>query len=51
MGRLRAPLFITRHVLIALVVGGVGGVLFMTFLLEFDHYTSSNASSVRPATR
>ncbi|UHD15398.1 NapC/NirT family cytochrome c [Thiocapsa bogorovii] len=43
MGRLRAPLFITRHVLIALVVGGVGGVLFMTFLLEFDHYTSSNA--------
>ena len=43
MGWLRAPLFITRHVLIALVVGGVGGVLFMTFLLEFDHYTSSNA--------
>lgn len=43
MGRLRAPLFITRHVLIALVVGGVGGVLFMTFLIEFDHYTSSNA--------
>jgi nitrate/TMAO reductase-like tetraheme cytochrome c subunit len=43
MGRLRAPLFITRHVLIALVVGGVGGGLFMTFLLEFDHYTSSNA--------
>lgn len=43
MGRLLAPLFITRHVLIALVVGGVGGVLFMTFLLEFDHYTSSNA--------
>jgi nitrate/TMAO reductase-like tetraheme cytochrome c subunit len=43
MGRLRAPLFITRHVLIALVIGGVGGVLFMTFLLEFDHYTSSNA--------
>ncbi|CRI63532.1 NapC-like tetraheme cytochrome c [Thiocapsa sp. KS1] len=43
MGRLRAPLFITRHVLIALVVGGVGGVLFMAFLIEFDHYTSSNA--------
>jgi nitrate/TMAO reductase-like tetraheme cytochrome c subunit len=43
MGRLRAPLFITRHVLIALVVGGVGGVLFMTFLIEFDHYTSSDA--------
>jgi nitrate/TMAO reductase-like tetraheme cytochrome c subunit len=43
MIRLRAPLFITRHVLIALVVGGLAGVLFMAFLLEFDHYTSSNA--------
>ncbi len=43
MTKLAAPLFITRHVLIALVVGGVGGVLFMAFLLEFDHYTSSNA--------
>ena len=43
MIRLRAPLFITRHVLIALVVGGLGGVLFMVFLTEFDHYTSSNA--------
>ncbi|EGV18369.1 NapC/NirT family cytochrome c [Thiocapsa marina] len=43
MGGLRAPLFITRHVLIALVVGGVGGVLFMAFLIEFDHYTSSDA--------
>lgn len=43
MGKLRAPAFITRHVLIALVVGGVGGLLFMTFLLEFDHYTSTNA--------
>lgn len=42
MPKLSAPLFITRHVLIALVVGGVGGLLFMTFLLEFDHYTSSN---------
>jgi nitrate/TMAO reductase-like tetraheme cytochrome c subunit len=42
MPKLSAPLFITRHVLIALVVGGVGGLLFMTFLLEFDHYTSTN---------
>ena len=42
MPKLSAPLFITRHVLIALVVGGVGGLLFMTFLLEFDHYASSN---------
>ncbi len=38
-----APLFITRHVLIALVVGGLGGVLLMAFLIEFDHFTSSNA--------
>jgi nitrate/TMAO reductase-like tetraheme cytochrome c subunit len=43
MIQLRAPLFITRHVLFALVAGGVGGVVFMFFLLEFDHYTSSNA--------
>jgi nitrate/TMAO reductase-like tetraheme cytochrome c subunit len=42
MARLRLPLFITRHVLIALVAGGVGGVLFMSFLIEFDHFTSSN---------
>lgn len=42
MIKLRAPLFITRHVLFALVAGGVGGVVFMFFLLEFDHFTSSN---------
>jgi nitrate/TMAO reductase-like tetraheme cytochrome c subunit len=42
MPRLRAPDFITRHVLIALAVGSLGGVLFMAFLIEFDHYTSSN---------
>jgi nitrate/TMAO reductase-like tetraheme cytochrome c subunit len=40
--RLRAPLFITRHVLFALVAGGLGGIVFMFFLLEFDHFTSSN---------
>lgn len=34
MGKLRAPLFITRHVLIALVAGGIGGVLFMAFLID-----------------
>ncbi|QEP42878.1 cytochrome C [Ectothiorhodospiraceae bacterium BW-2] len=33
--------FITRHVLMALMVGGVAGVIFMVVLLEFDHYTSS----------
>lgn len=42
MAKFRLPLFITRHVLIALVAGGVGGMLFMVFLIEFDHYTSSN---------
>lgn len=43
MIRLSAMSFITRHVLFALVIGGVTGVLFMVFLIEFDHYTSSNA--------
>ncbi len=42
MTRLRLPLFVTRHVLIALVIGGLCGVLFMVFLIEFDHFTSSN---------
>lgn len=37
------PDFITRHVLIALVLGGLAGVGFMVFLMEFDHYTSSEA--------
>jgi len=35
------PEFITRHVLIALVLGGLAGIGFMVFLMEFDHYTSS----------
>ena len=43
MTRLGIPVFITRHVLIALVVGGIGGVLFAGFLLEFDRFTSRNA--------
>lgn len=34
--------FITRHVLVALVIGGLAGVAFMLFLIEFDHFTSSN---------
>lgn len=42
MAKFRLPLFITRHVLIALVAGGLGGVMFMAFLIEFDHFTSSN---------
>ncbi|EXJ13371.1 NapC/NirT family cytochrome c [Imhoffiella purpurea] len=34
------PLAITRHTLIALVIGGLGGLLFMLFLIEFDAATS-----------
>jgi nitrate/TMAO reductase-like tetraheme cytochrome c subunit len=32
---------ITRGFLFALVIGGVSGIAFMVFLLEFDHLTSS----------
>jgi len=35
------PAFITRHVLYALVAGGLGGALFILFLIEFDHFTST----------
>ncbi|MEJ1296864.1 MAG: NapC/NirT family cytochrome c [Candidatus Sedimenticola sp. (ex Thyasira tokunagai)] len=35
------PAFITRHVLYALVIGGLGGIGFILFLTEFDHFTSS----------
>ena len=37
------PVFITRHVLIALIFGGVAGIVFILFLIEFDHFTSSEA--------
>ncbi len=37
------PAFITRHVLFALLIGGLGGVGFILFLMEFDHYTSGEA--------
>lgn len=43
MARFRWAGYLTRHVLIALVVGGLGGVAFMLFLIEFDRATSSNA--------
>lgn len=43
MVKLRAPRFITRHVLFALVVGGAAGILFMAFLIEFDRFTGSNS--------
>lgn len=35
------PAFITRHVLIALLLGGFAGILFVLFLIEFDHVTGS----------
>ena len=43
MTRLRLPVFITRHVLFALIIGGAGGIAFMLFLIEFDQFTSSEA--------
>lgn len=43
MGIRSLSAFITRHVLIALVVGGIGGVLFTAFLIELDDATSTNA--------
>ncbi len=33
--------FLTRHTLFALIMGGLGGILFVLILIEFDHYTSS----------
>jgi nitrate/TMAO reductase-like tetraheme cytochrome c subunit len=39
--KLQLPWFITRHVLYALVAGGLGGAVFILFLIEFDHFTST----------
>jgi len=33
--------FLTRHVLFALIMGGLAGIFFIIFLIEFDHYSSS----------
>jgi nitrate/TMAO reductase-like tetraheme cytochrome c subunit len=41
MNRFRLPLFITRHVLFALLLGGLAGIGFILFLIEFDHFTST----------
>jgi nitrate/TMAO reductase-like tetraheme cytochrome c subunit len=41
MIKLPLPAFITRHVLFALLIGGISGIGFILFLIEFDHYTSS----------
>ena len=35
--------FLTRHTLFALIIGGFAGVLFIVVLIEFDHFTSSEA--------
>jgi nitrate/TMAO reductase-like tetraheme cytochrome c subunit len=43
MIKLQLPQFITRHVLFALLMGGLAGIGFMLFLTEFDHYTSTEA--------
>ena len=39
---IKLPWFITRHVLFALVLGGLAGVVFMVFLIEFDHFSSTS---------
>jgi nitrate/TMAO reductase-like tetraheme cytochrome c subunit len=43
MDKPRVPSAITRHVLIALGLGGLAGVLVMAFLIEFDEFASRNA--------
>jgi nitrate/TMAO reductase-like tetraheme cytochrome c subunit len=43
MIKIRLPLFITRHVLFALLLGGLAGIGFMVFLTEFDHFSSTEA--------
>lgn len=41
MIKLELPLFITRHVLFALLAGGAAGIGFILFLIEFDHLTTT----------
>jgi nitrate/TMAO reductase-like tetraheme cytochrome c subunit len=41
MSRYGLPRYITRDVLFALLLGGIAGIVFMLFLIEFDHLTSS----------
>ncbi len=43
MSRSLMPDFITRHVLFALLIGGVAGMGFIIFLIEFDHFSSTEA--------
>ncbi len=46
MSRSASLRFITRPVLIALVVGGLSGAALMVFLIEFDRVTSTNGFCV-----
>ena len=41
--RFRLPVFITRHVLFALIIGGMAGFGFVLFLIEFDRISSTEA--------
>jgi nitrate/TMAO reductase-like tetraheme cytochrome c subunit len=41
MSNRKLPYFITRHIIYALVIGGIAGILFMLFLIEFDQLTNS----------
>lgn len=41
MSDILTPRFITRHVMIALTIGGLFGMGFILFLIEFDHITST----------
>ncbi|NEV63290.1 cytochrome c3 family protein [Thiorhodococcus minor] len=43
MRRWISQVLITRHVLIALGLGGLAGALFVAFLIELDEVTSANA--------
>ena len=42
MARFLAAIPISRPIFIALILGGLAGMMFMVFLLEFDHYSSTN---------
>ncbi len=35
--------YLTRHTLFALMIGGFAGIFFILILIEFDHFTSSEA--------
>lgn len=41
--RFKLPEFITRHVLFALIIGGMAGFGFVLFLIEFDRISSTEA--------